>query len=100
MYQSKMFYNFFFLSILYYICFQVRDVLKGIFKFFQMDEEDVIIKDDYYELENNSVIFFENYELFSQEKLRLRFYSKKSGIFYMSSEDNFENVEFFLEGFI
>lgn len=65
-----------------------------------MDEEDVIIKDDYYELENNSVIFFENYELFSQEKLRLRFYGKKSGIFYMSSEDNFENVEFFLEGFI
>lgn len=30
-----------------------------------MDEEDVIIKDDYYELENNSVIFFENYGLFS-----------------------------------
>ncbi|XP_034300210.2 TBC1 domain family member 5 isoform X1 [Magallana gigas] len=72
---------------------QVRDVLKGTLKFSQMDEEDVTIKDDYYEPENNSATSPENHEPLPQEKPRSRSHSKKSGIFYMSSEDNSENAE-------
>lgn len=68
-------------------------MLKGTLKFSQMDEEDVTIKDNYYESENNSSTSTENHEPLSQEKPRSRSHSKKSGIFYMSSEDNSENAE-------
>lgn len=67
--------------------------MKGTLKFSQMDEEDVTIKDDYYEPENNGATSPENHEPLPQEKPRSRSHSKKSGIFYMSSEDNSENAE-------
>ncbi|XP_078333196.1 TBC1 domain family member 5-like isoform X6 [Crassostrea virginica] len=72
---------------------QVRDVLKGTLRFSQMEEEDMKMKENYFESENDNSSP-ETIEQHSQEnKTKPRSQSKKSGMFYMSSEDNSENAE-------
>ncbi|XP_061182868.1 TBC1 domain family member 5-like isoform X5 [Saccostrea echinata] len=68
---------------------QVRDVLKGTLRFSQMEEEDLKVRDNYYETENNS-----SPETTQQEsRERQRTGSNTKRFFYMSSEENSENAE-------
>nr|XP_022326990.1 TBC1 domain family member 5-like isoform X5 [Crassostrea virginica] len=77
---------------------QVRDVLKGTLRFSQMEEEDMKMKENYFESENDNSSP-ETVEQHSQEnKTKPRSQSKRSGMFYMSSEDNSENAESPIEG--
>ena len=68
-------------------------MLKGTLRFSQMEEEDMKMKENYFESENDNSSP-ETAEQHSQEnKTKPRSQSKRSGMFYMSSEDNSENAE-------